>query len=136
MIAEGASLIVSCIAAFQPREVVLPLGTFNVDPSTIKVAWIVRSLWLIPAVPMLVAGLIALLKQPRRRTAAALAIGGLGFSLILSLIAFVHVLSEWKLELWALRSWSQGGWAVREVVSFNWIDLGATHLQLGWLLDP
>jgi proton-translocating NADH-quinone oxidoreductase chain L len=88
-------------------------------------AWIVANLWLIPAVPILAAGLIALLKQPQRKIAATLAIGGLGFSLALALAAFTHVLT----------AWGQGA-ATREVVNFNWIDLGATHLQLGWILDP
>jgi NADH-quinone oxidoreductase subunit L len=87
--------------------------------------WIVSNLWLIPAIPMLAAGLIALLKQPQRKIAAALAIGGLGLSLLLSISAFAHVLS----------AWGQGS-ATREVVNFNWIDLGNTHLQLGWILDP
>ena len=48
-------------------------------------------LWLIPALPMVAAGVIALLKQPRRKPAAALAIGSLGFSLLLALAAFGHV---------------------------------------------
>ena len=49
---------------------------------------ITRLLWLIPAVPMLAAGIIALLKQPHRKLASSLATGSLGFSLFLSLIAF------------------------------------------------
>jgi len=86
---------------------------------------IVRNLWLIPAIPMIAAGLIALLKQPKKRTAATLAIGGLACSLALAIAAFAHVLAAW------------GSVApTRETVSFNWIDLGATHLQLGWMLDP
>ena len=56
---------------------------------------ITRMLWLIPAVPIVASGVIALLKQPKRRTAATLAIGSLGFSLLLSLAAFAHVLSAW-----------------------------------------
>ena len=40
---------------------------------------IANVLWLIPAVPMVAAGVIALLKQPRRRIASSLAIGSLGF---------------------------------------------------------
>ena len=88
--------------------------------------WITRNLWLIPAVPMLMAGFIALLKQPMRRLAAVLSIGGLVVSLLLSIAAFSHVLSEWQ----------QASTAVREVVNFNWIELGSTHLQLGWVLDP
>jgi len=86
---------------------------------------IMRILWLIPAIPMFAAGLIALLKQPMRKTSATLAIGGLSASFVLSLIAFSHVLAEWH----------RGG-ATREVVNFDWLSLGAASLQLGWLLDP
>jgi NADH-quinone oxidoreductase subunit L len=82
-------------------------------------------LWLIPAVPVLAAGVIALLKQPKRKTAAALAIGSLGFSLVLALVAFGHVLSGWA-----------HGQAVRETVNFTWIQVGAQHVDLGWVLDP
>jgi NADH-quinone oxidoreductase subunit L len=52
-------------------------------------------LWLIPAVPVVAAGLSALLKQSGRKTSASLAIGSLSFSLLLSLVAFAHVLSNW-----------------------------------------
>ena len=48
-------------------------------------------LWLIPAVPIVASGLIALMKQPKRKTSAALAIGSLSFSLLLALAAFGHV---------------------------------------------
>jgi NADH-quinone oxidoreductase subunit L len=89
------------------------------------VGWIVRNLWLIPAVPMMMAGLIALLKQPQRKIAATLAIGGLFFSLLLAMCAFAHVLTLWG-----------SGAATREVVSFDWFEMGATHLKLGWMLDP
>jgi NADH-quinone oxidoreductase subunit L len=88
-------------------------------------AWIISNLWLIPAIPMLAAGLIALLKQPQRKIAAGLAIGALGLSLLLAIAAFAHVLSAWS-----------HGAAIREVVNFNWFDLGSTHLQMGWVLDP
>jgi NADH-quinone oxidoreductase subunit L len=82
-------------------------------------------LWLIPAVPIVASGVIALLKQPKRRTAAALAIGSLGFSLLLALVAFGHVVA----------GWSHGG-AVRETVNFTWIQFGSTNVDLGWVLDP
>jgi NADH-quinone oxidoreductase subunit L len=82
-------------------------------------------LWLIPAVPMVAAGVIALLKQPRRRPAAALAIGSLSVSLLLSLIAFAHVVSGWT-----------RGLAVRETVNFTWIQVGGAPVDLGWVLDP
>jgi proton-translocating NADH-quinone oxidoreductase chain L len=74
---------------------------------------------------MLAAGVIALLKQPKRTAAAALAIGSLGFSLLVSLIAFGHVLAGWMNHV-----------AVRETVNFTWIQVGASTVDLGWVLDP
>ena len=82
-------------------------------------------LWLIPALPMLAAGAIALMKQPLRKASATLAIGSLGCSLLLSLVAFTHVLGGWV-----------HGQAVRETVNFTWIQVGAAHVDLGWVLDP
>ena len=82
-------------------------------------------LWLIPAVPMVAAGVIALLKQPMRKLSSGLAIGSLGFSLLLALAAFGHVLSGWS-----------HGYAVREVVNFTWIQVGTAPVDLGWVLDP
>jgi NADH-quinone oxidoreductase subunit L len=88
-------------------------------------SFIVAYLWLIPVIPMLAAGLIALLKQPSRKAAASLAIGGMACSLFLSVAAFAHVLGSWK-----------GAAPTLAVVNINWFDLGTTHFQLGWLLDP
>ncbi|MGA8740065.1 MAG: NADH-quinone oxidoreductase subunit L, partial [Terracidiphilus sp.] len=82
-------------------------------------------LWLVPALPMLAAGVIALLKQPMRKLASGLAIGSLAVSLLLSLAAFGHVVA----------SWSHGN-AVREVVNFTWIQVGEAPVDLGWVLDP
>jgi NADH-quinone oxidoreductase subunit L len=86
---------------------------------------ITEILWLIPAVPIAVSGVVALFKQPKRRTAATLAIGSLSFSLLLSLIAFGHVLAGWAY-----------GAAVRETVNFTWFQFGTTNVDLGWVLDP
>jgi NADH-quinone oxidoreductase subunit L len=86
---------------------------------------IAQWLWLVPAVPMLAAGVIALLKQPMKKLSSGLAIGSLGFSLLLALAAFGHVVSGWS-----------HGQAVREVVNFSWIQVGTTHVELGWVLDP
>jgi len=86
---------------------------------------IAQILWLIPAVPIVASGVIALLKQPKRRTAATLAIGSLGFSLLLAMAAFGHVLAGWS-----------HGAAVRETVNFTWIQFGSTNVDLGWVLDP
>ena len=82
-------------------------------------------LWLIPAVPIVASGVIALLKQPQRKPAATLAIGSLSFSLLLSLVAFGHVLAGWA-----------RGIAVRETVNFAWFHFGRSAVGLGWLLDP
>ena len=82
-------------------------------------------LWLIPAVPIVASGVIALLKQPRRKSAAALAIGSLSISLLLSLVAFVHVVTGWA-----------HGAVVREFVNFTWFRFGSSTVDLGWVLDP
>ena len=86
---------------------------------------IAEILWLIPAVPIVASGVIALLKQPKRQASAALAIGSLGFSLLLSLIAFGHVLAGWAHKV-----------DVREVVNFTWLQFGTSNVDLGWVLDP
>src|ERR1035437_6427960 len=86
---------------------------------------IAHLLWLIPTVPMVAAGAIALMKQPRRRIASTLAIGSLAFSLLLSLAAFGHVVAGWA-----------HGEAVRETVNFTWIQVGSANVDLGWVLDP
>jgi NADH-quinone oxidoreductase subunit L len=86
---------------------------------------IARILWLIPALPIVAAGIIALLKQPRRAAAATLAIGSLAISLVLSLWAFGHVLAGWTNHA-----------AVRETFNFTWMQVGAAHVELGWILDP
>ena len=86
---------------------------------------ITHILWLIPAVPIVAAGVIALMKQPQRKPAASLAIGSLAFSLLLSLVAFAHVLSGWTNHQ-----------AVRETVNFAWLHVGYATVDLGWVLDP
>jgi NADH-quinone oxidoreductase subunit L len=86
---------------------------------------ITQMLWLIPAAPVVASGVIAVLKQPRRKLASGLSIGSLAFSLVLTLIAFGHVLTGWA-----------HGAAVRETVNFTWIQVGAANVELGWVLDP
>jgi NADH-quinone oxidoreductase subunit L len=94
--------------------------TPQVAPSAIA-----HVLWLIPALPIVASGVIALLKQPRRTAAKVLSIGSLACSLVLALIAFAHVVSGWA-----------QGQAVRETVNFTWLQVGSTHVDLGWVLDP
>jgi NADH-quinone oxidoreductase subunit L len=82
---------------------------------------IVQHLWLIPALPLLAAGVLAILRKEDRTHAAPVAIGAMGIAFLLSLIALFETLG-------------QPGY--REAFNFNWLSLGDTHLQLGWVLDP
>ena len=82
-------------------------------------------LWLIPAIPIVASGVIALLKQPRRKISSTLAISSLSFSLLLSLIAFGHTVAGWAHNV-----------DVREVVNLTWFQSGAVNVDLGWVLDP
>jgi NADH-quinone oxidoreductase subunit L len=86
---------------------------------------IAEILWLIPAVPIIASGVVSLLKQAKRKVSASLAIGSMSFSLLLSFIAFAHVATGWM-----------HGQALRETVNFTWIQVGAAHIDLGWVLDP
>jgi NADH-quinone oxidoreductase subunit L len=87
--------------------------------------WIVRDLWLIPALPAFAAGLSALARQRNRRFAASLAIGSMVLSFLLSLYAFAHTLSS-----------SGHGKPAIEVFNFPWLQYGSEWLKLGWMLDP
>jgi NADH-quinone oxidoreductase subunit L len=82
---------------------------------------VVQYLWLIPALPLVMAGLGALLKRDRRRLAASLAIGGVAVSWLLSCVAFLASLSARPF---------------RETWSFRWFDLADSSVPLGWVLDP
>src|SRR3954464_5085797 len=85
--------------------------------------WIVKNLWLIPALPMLAAGLSALAPQRCRKFSASLAIGSMVFSLLLSLCAFAHTLSH-------------HGEEARQVFNFNWFQFGDQWVQLGCCRGP
>ncbi len=83
----------------------------------------IRYLWLIPALPLLAAGLSAVAPQRRRRFAASLAIGSMALALVLSCFAFADVLSH-------------SGESARQFCNFPWFQFGDTWLRLGWVLDP
>src|SRR5579859_4129319 len=87
--------------------------------------WIAQYLWLIPVFPLFAAGLTALMKQPRRRFAAGLAIGAMTVSLVLSCLAFAVFLRH-----------PDPYRAVRVIHNFPWFQIGESTLQLGWVLDP
>jgi NADH-quinone oxidoreductase subunit L len=86
--------------------------------------WIVKNLWLIPALPLLASGIIAVNKQPQRKLAATLAIGSMVVAFLLSLCAFAATLGH-----------GEHG-AFREVFGFNWIQFGGQWMDIGWVLDP
>src|SRR5262245_16251775 len=94
-------------------------------------AWIAQHLWLVPAGPLLAAGLTAVAKQGARRWAASLAIGSMVVALMLSLGAFVG----------ALQHSGGGPEQGRQVFNFPWFTFGdpglnIATLRLGWVLDP
>src|SRR5215831_11780709 len=88
--------------------------------------WIVQYLWLIPALPLVAAGIIAVNKQPARKLAATLAIGSMAIGFLLSLVAFAATMQQ------------HGGehGAVHQVYSFNWMQFGGQWMDIGWVLDP
>jgi NADH-quinone oxidoreductase subunit L len=89
--------------------------------------WIVKNLWLIPALPILAAGLSALAPQRCRKFSATLAIGSMVVSFLLSLCAFAHTLQHGGHE------------TAKEVFNFDWFQFASGRtgvLQLGWVLDP
>jgi NADH-quinone oxidoreductase subunit L len=87
--------------------------------------FILKYLWLIPVLPLLAAGLSALAKQPRRTFAASLAIGSMGASLGLAILAFSEALHH-----------AGHGEVARQVFNFRWFQLGDQWFELGWVLDP
>ena len=82
---------------------------------------LVEYLWLIPALPLLAAGLSALMKRPSRTASASLAIGSMVLAFFLSCAGFVKTLADP---------------AVRFTHNFDWFVLGETTFKLGWVLDP
>jgi NADH-quinone oxidoreductase subunit L len=85
--------------------------------------WTLQNLWLIPGLPLLAAGVTALLRQRHRRISASLAIGSMVVAFLLACGAFAATLGE------------HGG-AGRQVFKFAWLTLGSSTLELGWVLDP
>src|SRR5262249_7772428 len=80
--------------------------------------------WLIPALPLVAAAISALLKQPSRKAAAALAIGSMVGALILSCVAFGVALKA-------------PDYSSHAVFNFKWFQFGPeAWVKLGWVLDP
>jgi NADH-quinone oxidoreductase subunit L len=78
-------------------------------------------LWLIPALPLLAAGIGALTPRRGRALAAGVAIAAMAISFLLSCGALATALAQP---------------AAHRVWNFAWFDLGSGALRLGFLLDP
>src|SRR5688572_26405043 len=114
------------------RRCALPPHSKNLAPlllcavALIQMPWIVKYLWLIPALPILAAGLSALAPQRCRKFSASLAIGSMIAAFLLSLCAFAH----------AVHAGHEGA---KEFYNFEWLQFAADTagvLKLGWVLDP
>ncbi|HNQ90787.1 MAG TPA: NADH-quinone oxidoreductase subunit L [Verrucomicrobiota bacterium] len=87
--------------------------------------WIRDHLWWIPVLPLLAAGVSALLPRGWRRMSAGLAIGSLAAALVLSVLALGVSLGL-----------SGMGSVNPAAVNFRWLDAGLGVVRLGWVLDP
>src|SRR5437867_2681107 len=97
--------------------------------------WIVKNLWLIPALPILAAGLSALAPQRCRNFSASLAIGAMIGALLLSLFDFNHAIGEAHV----FQFYQRIGPSPEKVFNFAWLKFAAGDagiLKLGWVLDP
>jgi NADH-quinone oxidoreductase subunit L len=78
-------------------------------------------LWLIPVLPLLVAGVSSLLRREQKRLSATLAIGSMVLSFIIACAAFAEVAQNP---------------AVNRTFNFDWFQFGSASLKLGWVLNP
>jgi len=85
-----------------------------------------QNLWMIPALPLLAAGVTALLKQRHRTLAASLAIGSMVVAFFLACGAFAQTLG----------GHGEGHETTRQFFNIPWFQLGAGSLKIGWVLDP
>lgn len=83
-------------------------------------------LWLIPLLPLLAAGVLALAPRLGKKAVSFLAVGAIAASCILSILALLATFegSESEGEVW------------RQTVNFPWFSMGTAHMEIGWVLDP
>lgn len=89
-------------------------------------SWVADNIALIPLLPLLAAGILALLPASASRLAVRLAVAAMTAALILSVLAFGSTLVDPAPD----------GHALRTVRNFVWFDLGTSTVRLGFLLDP
>ncbi len=83
--------------------------------------WLLSNVGWIPVLPLVAAGVIALMPREARRPAQALAIGSMVLALLGSAGAFVGVL---------------GRDGVATLSNFDWFRVGTGAVRLGWVADP
>src|SRR5436309_10067365 len=83
----------------------------------------VSILYLIPLLPLLAAGILAVTPLERRQFASLLSIGAMVGAFGLSCFAFVETLAH-------------HGNSVHLVSNFTWFQFGDAAVKLGWVLDP
>src|SRR3954468_21373359 len=83
----------------------------------------VSILYLIPLLPLLAAGILAVTPLAWRRFASGLSIGAMALGFVLFCFAFVPTLGH------------QGN-AVHTISNFTWFQFGEATVKLGWVLDP
>jgi NADH-quinone oxidoreductase subunit L len=86
--------------------------------------WTLENLWVIPALPLLAAAMLAISRRQRRKFAALLAIVAMAVSFVLSAKAFLISLDHPATGPWHL------------TYNFDWLTFGEATLRLGWVLDP
>ncbi len=86
---------------------------------------VIDNLWWIPVLPLVAAGVTAVLPRSSRRWSAGLAIGSMVGALLGSLLAFG-----------VAADFAQAHPGVVQVRNFSWFQVGETWVRLGWLLDP
>ena len=93
--------------------------------------WIVKNLWLIPALPILAAGLSALAPQRCRRFSSTLAIGSMVGAFLLSLCAFAHALRGGDALVAGIGQLADATGAshplngTKEVFNFDWLQFAS-----------
>ena len=80
-----------------------------------------RLIAVIPVIPLLIAGLLAVWEPKNKWRASLTAIGGMVVACIFSLLAVIHVAVE-ETSLMPF--------------NFTWLEFGGHSLRLGWVLDP
>ena len=83
-------------------------------------------LWLIPLLPLLAAGVLALAPRLGKKAVSFLAVGSMAVSCILSVLALLATLEGSKSE----------GEVWRQTVNIPWFSMGTASMEIGWVLDP